>query len=161
MISPGNSHTSRGFFLHFRFCLGPVLCNPELSLSRLWPRRGFSDAPQHQARGPLVRDSLESSAHLPCELTLSFCPVSPLPCVSLLPWKVCRPILFLMSEGSSGLQVPVVLRADSPCFHSWGWLIIQPPVLSSLTDFSPWDPKEVVILIKGNLGLFVIMNPLL
>ena len=23
-----------------------------------------------------------------------------------------------------------------PCFHSWGWLMVQPPVLSSLTDFS-------------------------
>jgi hypothetical protein len=57
------------------------------------------------------------------------------------------------------MQFLAILQADNPCFHSWGWLIIQPPVLSSLTDFSPWDPKEVVILIKGNLGLFVIMNP--
>jgi hypothetical protein len=31
-----------------------------------------------------------------------------------------RPILFLLSEGNSGLQVPAVLRADNPCFHSWG-----------------------------------------
>jgi hypothetical protein len=110
---------------------------------------------------PSVRDSLESSVHLPCELTLLFLPVSPLPCVSLLPWKVFQPIMFLLSEGSSGLQVPMVLRANNPCFHSWGWLIIHPPILSSLIDFSPWDLKEVVILIKGNLGLFVIMNPLL
>jgi hypothetical protein len=161
MISPGNSHTSRGFFLRFRFCLGHVLCNSELSLSRLWPRRGFSDAPRHQARGLQFVTRWRALRISLASLRSFFCLVSPLPCVSLLPWKVCRPILFLLSEGSSGLQVPVVLRADNPCFHSWGWLIIQPPVLSSLTDFSPWDPKEVVILIKGNLGLFVIMNPLL
>jgi hypothetical protein len=48
---------------------------------------------------------------------------------------------------SLGLQekLPsVVLRADSflspqpdpPCFHSLGWLIVQPPVLFLLTDFS-------------------------
>jgi hypothetical protein len=160
MISPGNSHTSRGFFLHFRFCLGHVLCNSEISLSVMASTRflrcssASSSRLQFVTRWRALRISLAS-------LRSFFCPVSPLPCVSLLPWKVFRPILFLLSEGSSGLQVPAVLRADSPCFHSWGWLIIQPPVLSSLTDFSPWDPKEVVILIKGNLGLFVIMNPLL
>jgi hypothetical protein len=152
MISPGNSHTSRGFFLRFRFCLGPVLCNSELSLSVMASARFLRCSSASSSR-PSVHDSLESSAHLPCELMLSLS-VSPLPCVSLLPWKVCRPILFLLSEGSSGLQVPVVLRADNPCFHSWGWLIVQPPVLSSLTDFFPWDSKEVVILIKGDLGLF-------
>jgi hypothetical protein len=160
MISPGNSHTSQGFFLCFLFCLGHVLCNSEIYLSRLWPRQGFSNAPQHQARG-LQFVNCWRALHISLVSLRSFCPVSPLPCVSLLPWKVFRPIMFLLSEGSSGLQVPVVLRDDNPCFHSWGWLIIQPPVLSSLTDFSPWDPKEVVILIKGNLGLFVIMNPLL
>ena len=76
-----------------------------------------------------------------------------------------RPILFLLSEGNScqrGLSYLVVLRADIlqfwPCFHSWEWLIIQPLVLSSLTDFSPWDLKEVYYPHQGNLGLFDIMT---
>ena len=160
MISPGNSHTFRRFFLYFLFCLGPALCNSELSPSFMASTRFLRCSLASSSR-PLVHDSLKSSVHLPFELMLFFLPVSPLPCVSLLPWKVCRPILFLLSKGSLGLQVPVVLWADNPCFHSWGWLIIQPLVLSSLTDFSPLDPKEVFILIKGNLGLFFIMNPLL
>jgi hypothetical protein len=159
MISPGNSHTSRGFFL-ISASVWVLFSVTQSFLSRLWPRRGFSDAPWHQACG-LQFVTRWRAPRISLASLRSFCLVSPLPCVSLLPWKVCRPILFLLSEGSSGLQVPAVLRADNPCFHSWGWLIIQPPVLSSLTDFSPWDPKEVVILIKGNLGLFVIMNPLL
>jgi hypothetical protein len=76
-----------------------------------------------------------------------------------------QPILFLLSEGDSGqlgLSYPVVLRVDIlqffPCFHSWEWLIIQPLVLYSLTDFSPWDPKEVYYPHQGDLGLFDIMT---
>jgi hypothetical protein len=81
---------------------------------------------------PSVRDSAGASplrAYAPSSRVSS-----PL-CIPLTLEGFCRPILFLLSEGSLGLQVTVVLRADSPCFHSWGWLIVQPPILSSLTDF--------------------------
>jgi hypothetical protein len=77
---------------------------------------------------------------------------SPL-CIPLTLEGFFRPIMFLLSEGSSGLQVTTVLRADNPCFHSWGWLIVQPPVLSSLTDFFPWDSKEVCHPYQGRFGV--------
>jgi hypothetical protein len=138
MISPGNSHSSRGFSLCFSFCSGPVFCNSELSHSVVASTR-FLRCSSASSSWPSVRDSLESFAPLPCELPPSS-GVCPLPCVcpSYLGrffFFFCRPIRFLLSEGSSGPQVPVVLRTDNPCFHSWGWLVIQPPVLSSLTDF--------------------------
>jgi hypothetical protein len=70
---------------------------------------------QHQARGLLFiiprrapRISLTSLRSrlmsLPC-----------CPCVSILPsffFEGSQPIMFLLSEGSSGLQVSVVLRSD-------------------------------------------------
>jgi hypothetical protein len=126
MISPGNSHSSRGFSLCFSFCSGPVFCNSELSHSFVASTRFLRCSSASSSR-PSVRDPLESFAPLPCELPfssrVSFS--SPL-CPSYL-GRFRRPILFLLSEGNSGLQVPAVLRADSPCFHSWGWLVIQPP----------------------------------
>jgi hypothetical protein len=134
MISPGNSHSSRGFSLCFSFCSGLVFCNLELSHSVVASARflRFSSASSSQ---PSILDSLESFTPLPCELSpssgVSFSRV----CVPLTWEGFCRPIRFLLSEGSSGLHVPMVLWTNSPCFHSWGLLVIQPPVLSSLTDF--------------------------
>jgi hypothetical protein len=84
---------------------------------------------------PSIRDSLESFVPLPCDLSPSSGASFSRVCVPLTWEGFCRPIRFLLSEGSLGLQVLVVLRNDNPCFHSWGWLVIQPSVLSSLTDF--------------------------
>jgi hypothetical protein len=134
MISPGNSHSSRGFSLCFSFCSGPVFCNSELSHSVVASTRFLRCSSASSSR-PSVRDSLESFAPLPCELPPSSGASFSRVCVPLTWEGFCRPIRFLLSEGSSGLQVPVVLQTDNPCFHSWGWLVIQPPVLSSLTDF--------------------------
>ena len=158
MISPGNSHTSRGFFLRFRFCLGHVLCNSEISLSIMASMR-FLICSLASSSWPSVHDSLESSTHLPCKLMLSFCLL-----FHLYPSYLWRFSDLSCSFCQKEAQVCRSLRHFGLTAHvsiSWGWLIIQPLVLSSLIDFSPWDMKEVVILIKGNLGLFVIMNPLL
>jgi hypothetical protein len=51
-------------------------------------------------------------------------------------------------------------QLDSPCFHSLGYLIVQPPILFSLTGFFLWDQDEAYYLRKENLGHFDIMNPL-
>jgi hypothetical protein len=153
MISPGNSCSSQGLFLCFSFCSGSVLCKlSEISFSVMASVR-------------FIRCSLSIKLAAFCSLsTGELCAFSLSICISFFQ-DGSRPILFLLSEGNSGqlgLSYPVVLRADIlqfwPCFHSWEWLIIQPLVLSSLTDFSPWDPKEVYYPHQGNLGLFDIMT---
>jgi hypothetical protein len=97
-----NSHTSRGLFLCFRFCLGPVLCNSEVSLSVMASARFLRCSSASSSR-PSVRDSLESSAHLPCELTLlSFG----------LPSPVCIPLTL---EGFADLSCSFCQKEAQVC----------------------------------------------
>jgi hypothetical protein len=150
MISPGNSRSSQGFFLCFSFCSGSVLCK----LSEIF----FSV----MASVRFIRCSLSIKLATFSSLSAGeLCAFSLSICISFFQ-DGSRPILFLLSEGNSGqlgLSYPVVLRADIlqfwPCFHSWEWLIIQPLVLSSLTDFSPWDRRRFIILIKGIWGYLI------
>jgi hypothetical protein len=100
--------------------------------------------------GPLGRVLCTSFWFMHLPLILSSCLLSPYyhPPICILPSffrKVFRHILFLMSKGTSGLQVHVVLQADSPCFHSWGWLIVQLPVLSFINRFSPLDISWLIL----------------
>ena len=165
MILPLNSHSSQGFFL----------CSASVQLlfsatfryvSLLWPRWGLSDAHSASSSRPSIHYPLESSAHLPYDLVF---PSS----VSFL--VVCVYLSYLPSFGRFPTHhVPSVRRnlesanicgtsswhsTARPCSHSWGWLIIQPLVLSSLTNFSPWDSKEVYHPHQGKFGVIWYNEP--
>jgi len=154
MISPRSSHSSRGFSLCFTFCSGPVFYNSELSHLVVASARFLRCSSESSSR-PSIHNSLESFAPLPCELLpssgVSLSPV----CVSLLPRRVLPTYL-----------VPSVkrkLRSAGPCGTS-DW---QPmfPFMGMVGDsttgpfFIDWFPflgiwRRLVILIKGDLGLF-------
>ena len=106
------------------------------TLSVIETLQGLSDASStsssHLGPSGHVLDTSFGFAHLPYELVLSFlyllsCCVSVCILPSLL-WKISD--LFVGLSGTLSRH-PVV----RPCFHSWGWLMIQPLVFSLLTDF--------------------------
>jgi hypothetical protein len=154
MISPRNSRSSQGLFLYFNFCSGFVLCKlSKISLFVMALGEVYQMLTQHQARGLLFILYWGSSVHSPYRF------------LSLSSRMVLDPSRSFCQKGA-----PVSLVCHTqwyfgltfcsfwPCFYLWEWLIIQPLVLSSLTDFSPWDPKEVYYPHQGNLGLSDIMT---
>jgi hypothetical protein len=154
MISPGNSCSSQGFFLYFIFCSGFVLCKLlNISLSIMALGEVYQMLTQHQACSLLFILHWGSSVHSPYQF------------LSLTSKMVLDPSRSFFQKGASvsldchtQWYFGLTFCSFWPCFYLWEWLIIQPLVLYSLTDLSPWDPKEVYYPHQGNLGLSYIMT---
>jgi len=165
MISPGISHSSQGFLLYS--ASAQVLFSATLRyFSLLWPRRDLSDAHPTSNSQPSLHYSPESCTHFLYDPSLSY-PVPPLvvpvypfylPSVGRFPTHHVSSVRRKLGSadlcGNSSWH-----SAARPCSHSWGWLIIKPLVLSSLTDFLPWDPKEVCHCHQGKFGVIWYNEP--